>query len=405
MSTTERVADHAVDYDIFEHEYVVNPYPVWAELRERCPIAHSDRWGGSWLPTTYEDVVAIARDIEHFSSAKVTVTEAIEGVPGIPQGVKAPPITSDPPEHHWARRLILPAFSPQVVARYESYTRDLCARLAGEIAANGSGDGAAGYAQFIPVRVIALMLGIEESRADEFTGWVRGALEFGLTDPKVQEAAFLDIYGFLVEQIERRKSEIAAGDPGDDLITYLLQQAVEGEPVPLDHILGTCVLVLVAGIDTTWSAIGSAIWHLATHAEDRRRLIAEPELMPLAIEEFLRAYSPVTMARVVTSDVEVKGCPMHEGDRILMAFPAANRDPEQFEDPDRVIIDREINRHVAFGVGIHRCAGSNLARMELRIAVEEWLRAIPEFHLLDGDDTTWAGGQVRGPRHLPVVVD
>ncbi len=127
-------------------------------------------------------------------------------------------------------------------------------------------------------------------------------------------------------------------------------------------------------------------------------MATDPDAMALAIEELLRAYSPVTMARVVTGDVEFHGCPMRAGDKVLMNFPAANRDPEVFEDPDRVVLDRTENRHVAFGSGIHRCAGSNLARMELRVALEEWLRRIPAFRLEQAAEVTWAGGQVRGPR-------
>jgi cytochrome P450 len=162
-------------------------------------------------------------------------------------------------------------------------------------------------------------------------------------------------------------------------------------------------LILIAGVDTTWSAIGSSLWHLATHPEDQKRLAAEPELMATAMEELLRAFAPVTMARVVTGDVEFGGCPMKEGDKVLMNFPAANRDPEVFDRPDTVLLDRAHNRHVAFGSGIHRCAGSNLARMELRVALEEWLRVIPSFTLEEGKEILWAGGQVRGPRLLPVV--
>jgi cytochrome P450 len=160
---------------------------------------------------------------------------------------------------------------------------------------------------------------------------------------------------------------------------------------------------MIAGIDTTWSAIGSSLWHLATHPEDVARLVAEPELMDSAVEEFLRAYAPVTMARVVTTDTEFQGCPMHEGDKVLMNFPAANRDPAAFENADEVILDRAQNRHVAFGSGIHRCAGSNLARMELKVAIEEWLARFPAFSLAEGAEVTWAGGQVRGPRSVPVV--
>jgi len=173
--------------------------------------------------------------------------------------------------------------------------------------------------------------------------------------------------------------------------------------VPEPHVLGTCFLILVAGIDTTWSSIGSALWHLAQHPEDRAKLIAQPEIMPIAIEELLRAYSPVTMARYVAEETEYAGCPMHEGNKVLMNFPAANRDPRVFENPDDVILDRAKNPHIAFGVGIHRCAGSNLARMEMKVSIEEWLKRIPDFHLEDPDNVTWAGGQVRGPRTMPIV--
>jgi cytochrome P450 len=262
----------------------------------------------------------------------------------------------------------------------------------------GRGDAAVGYSQQIPVTIIAKMLGIPDSMRGTFTTWVRGALEIGATDQQVRQEAFREIITYLYEELGKRKEQ-----PGDDIISELLAAEVEGEPVPDHHILGTGMLILIAGIDTTWSAIGSALWHLATHPEDRRRLVAEPEIMPLAVEELLRAYSPVTMARVVKEDVVVNGCPMKVDDRVLLSFPSANRDPEVFPDADKVILDRAQNRHIAFGAGIHRCAGSNLARMELRVAIEEWLRAVPEFSLEDGQQVTWAGGQVRGPRTLPVV--
>jgi hypothetical protein len=163
------------------------------------------------------------------------------------------------------------------------------------------------------------------------------------------------------------------------------------------------LLLVVAGIDTTWSSIGSAMWHLAQHPDDRKMLIERPEIIQNAVEELLRAYSPVTMARLMNSDYEYNGCPMKTDDRVLMNFPAANRDPEKFEDPDKVILDRQHNPHIAFGVGIHRCAGSNLARMEMKVAIEEWLKRIPDFRLEKPEAVTWAGGQVRGPRTLPVV--
>jgi cytochrome P450 len=162
-------------------------------------------------------------------------------------------------------------------------------------------------------------------------------------------------------------------------------------------------LLLVAGIDTTWSSIGSALWHLATHPEDQARLRAEPELMDCAIEEFLRFYSPVTMARYVVDDTEFGGCPMKRGEKVLMAFPAGNRDPAHFDRADEFVIDRQLNRHFAFGSGIHRCLGSNLARMELRVAIERFLARVPTFELTDPGAVSWTGGQVRGPRAVPVA--
>jgi cytochrome P450 len=406
----EPVKDWTADYDIFRQEYIKDPFPIWDEIRGgKCPVAHTERWGGSWMPTRYEDLFNIARDIQHFSSRDVLVAptspppEDDEEGEDFPEALRdyqpsAPPITSDPPEHTWARRLLLPPFSPQQIAKWEPETRELCQSLIDGFIDNGRADGAVDYAQQIPPRVIAAMLGIPMEEAGTFTEWVRGFLELGLTNADLQNDAARNIFAYLWERIQEHKE-----NPKDDLIGYLLSAKVDEEPVPETHVLGTCFLVLLAGIDTTWSSIGSAIWHLAQHPEDRARLIAEPELITTAVEELLRAYSPVTMARYVASDVEYDGCPMKEGDKVLMNFPAANRDPEKFKDADRVIIDRQENPHIAFGVGIHRCAGSNLARMEMRISIEEWLKRIPDFRLEDPENVTWAGGQVRGPRTMPVV--
>jgi cytochrome P450 len=393
---TETVSSWETDYDIFDPAYVANPYPVWDELRTSCPVAHTERYGSSWLPTRYADVTAIARDVEHFSSRDVGVIGGDEGGPNLlPAGV--PPIDADPPVHTWTRRLLLPWFANARVEEYEPYTRELCRRLINGFIEHGRADAAADYAQQIPVRVIGLILGVPEDMSDTFTGWVRDVLEFAHDAPRRDKATEDLVLYFLGEMEKRRDSG------GTDLISTLLRTEVEGEPVPDAHILGTVALTLIAGVDTTWSAIGASLFHLATHAEDRAMLAAHPEIMPTAVEELLRAYSPVTMARIVNEDVEVAGCPMKAGDRVLLSFPAANRDPEAFPDADRVILDREVNRHVAFGAGIHRCAGSNLARMELRVALEEWMARIPDFRLADGAAVAWAGGQVRGPRQLPVV--
>jgi cytochrome P450 len=169
------------------------------------------------------------------------------------------------------------------------------------------------------------------------------------------------------------------------------------------HVLGSLRLLLIAGIDTTWSAIGASLWHLAKTPEDRNRLVAEPALLPTAVEELLRAYSPVTMAREVVKETVVSGCPVKPGNMVLLSFPAANRDPAVFPDADKVVIDRKENRHAAFGLGIHRCVGSNLARMEMTVAIEEWLKRIPDFRLDPAGQVTWSEGTVRGPRQLPML--
>jgi cytochrome P450 len=382
------------DYDLFDERFVRDPYGVYGALRDECPIAHSEQYGGSWLPTTFDTVYAIAHDVEHFSSRQVSVVPAAPRDPSDAYlGAGVPPITSDPPVHHWARRLILPMFAPRAVERYEPVTRQLCNSLIDGFIARGRADVGTDYAQQIPVRVIASMLGVGTERADEFVGWVRAVLENVQSDPAGRERARRELIDFFREQVALRREH-----PGDDMITALVQAEVDGQPVPEPHIVGTCNLILIAGIDTTWSAIGSTLWHLAQHPDQRARLLADDDVWPTAVEEFLRAYAPVTMARIVNEDVEVGGCPMKAGDRVLLPFPAANRDPAMFDHPDEVILDRQANRHVAFGAGIHRCAGSNLARIELRVAVQTFLERIPDFELVDPDAVTWAGGQVHGPR-------
>jgi cytochrome P450 len=386
------------DFDVLDPDYIADPFGIWGELRKTCPIAHTDRRGSTWLPTRYEDVTAIAHDVGHFSSLEVAVIP-FEGEepedPVLPYGL--PPISADPPLHTWTRRLLLPWFSHQRVESYEAMTRGLCTGLIDGFLADGRADAASDYAQQIPVRVIAHILGVSPDLSDTFTGWVRDVLEFA-DDHDRRVNGVQGLLQYFIEEVAKRRA-----DPGDDLLSELMQTEVDGAPIEDSLVLGSAALILIAGVDTTWSAIGSSLWHLATHPEDRKRLTEDPDVMPLAVEELLRAYSPVTMARIVTSDVEYAGCPMKAGDKILMNFPAANRDPEVFENADEVVLDRAHNRHVAFGSGIHRCAGSNLARMELRIALEEWLRRIPEFRVADGEEVTWAGGQVRGPRLLPVV--
>ena len=395
------VSDWATDFDIGDPIYETDPYQIWDELRERCPIAHTERRGGAWLPTRYDDVAAIAYDTEHFSSRDTSVLPSPEGSTTL----VAPPITSDPPFHTAARRLLLPFFSPREVEKLEKKTRSVCNELLDTIEQRAAGDpsavadAAGDYAQHIPVRIIAHMLGIPESDEARFTDWAVRIFQEGASDQEITRTAIREILAFFGDEVARRRQERS-----EDLISFLLDAELDGGPLTEKHILGTCFLLLMAGIDTTWSSIGSSLWHLAVNPDDRDRLVAEPELLATAVEEFLRAYAPVTMAREVVAETEVNGCPMHVGDKVLLNFPSGNRDPEKFERADEVLIDREQNRHFAFGIGIHRCLGSNVARMEMRVALESWLERFPTFSLAEGTEVRWGGAQVRGPRAVPVVL-
>jgi cytochrome P450 len=403
-STFGPVSDWATDLDHADPEYNRNAHEIWRSVREAgCPVAHSDRYHGMWVPLTHEYVSEVAYDTEHFTSRGVVVSRGVmEDFPEGPVG-GAPPITSDPPFHHHARRVLLPPFSPKAIGRWEPDVRDLCAGLATDIVEAGTSefDASLQYAQHIPVNVIARMLGLPLADDELFRQFVHQVLEAVdvSTDERIAYSDALDAY------LDERIAEHVA-EPADDLISYLLEVELFGERLTHAHVRGCVVLLLLAGIDTTWSAIGSSLWHLATHAEDRRRLVAEPDLIPTAMEELLRAYAPVTMARFVAKDHDFHGHPMKTGEWVLLPFPAANRDPDAFDRPHDVVIDRLENRHAAFGLGIHRCLGSNLARLELRVAIEEFLARIPEFELADpsGAGVVWSVGQVRGPRLLPLRI-
>jgi len=387
---TGPVADWATDFSHLEPEWSADPYPIQDDLRQRCPIAHTERFGGAWLPTRYEDVSSIAYDTERFSSRSIILSNFRPPRELAPIG-GSPPISSDPPFHHDARKLLLPAFTKA--------TRAFCHSLIDAFEGQGVVDAAGDYAQHIPMRVIADMLGFPPEDGPRFRVFVEDLLEGINLPPDERIERVSRLFEYLLVQVHDHIDH-----PREDLTSYLINAELYGHKLAPDHVVGTMALLLIAGIDTSWSAIGASLWHLAKHPADRRRLVAEPGLLPTAIEEFLRAYAPVTMARLVKEDMHWHGVDMKADDWILLSFPAANRDPAQFDRAAEVIIDREVNRHAAFGLGIHRCVGSHLARLELRVALEAWLARIPEFTLADPAAVTWSAGQIRGPRSLPLRI-
>jgi cytochrome P450 len=312
---------------------------------------------------------------------------------------EVPPISSDPPFHHDARKILLPAFTKSAVSKQEASTRAFCHSLIDGFAGRDVVDAAAEYAQHIPMRVIADMLGFPPEDGPRFAVFVENALEGINLPPEERIERGAKLFEYLFAQIRDHVAH-----PREDLTSYLIDAELYGQKLEPIHVAGTMALLLIAGIDTTWSAIGASLWHLAGAPEDRRRLVAEPALLPTAMEEFLRAYAPVTMARLVKDDMDWHGASMKADDWVLLPFPAANRDPEQFDRAGEVVIDRTVNRHAAFGLGIHRCVGSHLARMELRVALEVWLERVPEFSLADPAAVAWSTGQIRGPRTLPLLI-
>jgi cytochrome P450 len=395
---TGPVADWATDFSHVEPEWAADPYPIQDDLRQRCPIAHTGRFGGAWLPTRYEDVAAIAYDTERFSSRSIILSNFRPPRDLAPVG-GSPPISSDPPFHHDARKLLLPPFTKAEIAKQEPATRRFCHSLIDAFEGQDVVDAARDYAQHIPVRVISDMLGFPPEDGPQFRVFVEDLLEGINLPPDERITRVSRLFDYLLEQVHDH-----LGNPREDLTSYLIGAELYGHKLAPDHVVGTMALLLIAGIDTTWSAIGASLWHLAKTPADRERLVAEPALLPTAIEEFLRAYAPVTMARLVKEDMYWHGVDMKADDWILLSFPAANRDPAQFERAGDVVIDRAANRHAAFGLGVHRCVGSHLARMELRVALEVWLSRIREFSLADPVAVTWSSGQIRGPRALPLRI-
>ncbi len=391
------VTDWVNDWDWLDDQWGENAIDIWNSVREQCPMATTERYGRAHMPVTMEGIQQVAKDTENFSSIWVNVSR-----PDAPRS-PAPPITSDPPDHQGHRRLLLPAFSPKVIAPMEEEMREFCQSLIADLGDSPTADAAVQYAQHIPVHGICQLLGIPEDDADMFRDWIYRNFQLAPRDNSVRVAVQQEMDAYFGEMLKERQA-----NPTDDLTSLIANAKIDGQDVGWPYKLGYMKLMIVAGIDTTWSAIGSGLWHLSNNPDEVARLVAVDNDDPLwqtATEEILRFYAPVTMARKVIGDTEIAGCPVHEGDQMLVTFPAANHDPEAFDNSEDFILDRERNRHVAFGLGIHRCLGSNLARIELTVALQEWVRAFPNYVLDESKKTTWANGQVRGPRKLPVVLN
>lgn len=373
------VAELAANFDHNDHDMRRECAHVYSTLRGSCPVFHSDIWGGFWVASRYEDVYEVGRDPERFASGEGVM------VPPMGHGRPLKPMEADAPEHTAYRHLLLPSFAPGQVAKMETDVRALAASLVEQVVADGQADLYEMLGKPLPLLMITLLLGIE---TDEMFWEATDTLMYGrlsdVGDAVILQAAD-DLYAFMGRQIERRRA-----DPGDDLISLMLTGSVEGRPYRDDEVLDLCCFMLVAGLENTAFSIRATLRHLAVHPDHLAAVVADPALATNLVEQSLRLYAPVTaLARTVTRDTEVAGQSLRSGERILLLFGSANRDGAVFDDPDGFHLDRRDGRHLAFGIGPHRCIGSHLARLEVRIAVEEFIKRVPEFSLAPGPDPGW----------------
>lgn len=367
---------HHVDFDALAPETFDSPHALFADLRARCPVAYSDSWGGFWALTRYVDVLAAATRYDSF------VTSIQNVVPKVAFTGRRPPLHLDPPEHTPYRRALNPLLSERRVAGLEPVVRGYCAELLEPLIAAGHSEICADFSSRLPVLVFAEWMNLPPAE-------VRTLAEVGRTynlavqanhDELVRESS-LELYEMARDLVERRKR--APLDIAEDATSALLAVRVDGEPLPEAMIIGTIRQVLVVGIIAPTVLFGSICVHLARDQDLQAQLRADPGLMPAAIEEFLRLYTPYRgFARTAVNDVAIGERTILKDEPIAIVYSSANRDETVFPDPDRFIIDRpNITDHLAFGRGPHHCPGAHLGRLQMRIALEELLARTSRFSL------------------------
>jgi cytochrome P450 len=358
-----------------------NVFDTYKTLREQCPVGRSGKHGGFWYLTKNEDIFAAEQDPNTYSVAPSML------LPSFGTDVPLIPIDIDPPDHTDYRKLLLRLFTPKATARLEDGMHQTAKELATEVAAQEVVDASAAFARPMPTIIFSRLAGFPEKDWPKFDHWVDDIIYERTIDPERARRASQDVMDYFDDLLKER-----AGDTNtDDLVGHLLNVEMSGRKLTHDELLSYCYLLFLAGLDTTAWAIRSSLWFLAQHPKEQSTLRENPDMIPTAAEEFLRTLSPVqAMARTCNADVEVGGEQIKAGERVVLVFGAGNRDPEVYDDPDEIIIDRENNRHLAFGGGIHRCLGSNLGRRELIVALEEFLATVPDFSLANPNEQ-WHG--------------
>lgn len=397
------------EFDHFDPAIADDPYPAYAELRARCPIGKSEKYGGFYYLSTFDDVWYAYHHPELFSSYPNAIPAAGEEGQGSTGSVGAMiPLEVDPPDHGVYRRLLDPLFAPKVIAALEAGMREDVIHRIGGFVERGSCEFVEEFAVPVPCKVFLDMMGMPVAMLDQFCVWKDQIIHAKGASPGDTEAqnavrmkAGAEMSAYYAELIDERTES-----RGEDAISYLLHDARkrDGESLTPLEVLNICSLFFIAGLDTVTSVLGNAFVFLARSPQHRRMIVENPAIIPSAIEEFLRYDSPIQPGRTITRDFDYKGVSFKAGDRVMLLDGSASRDSSAFDNPDTVRFDRSPNRHVAFGVGPHRCMGSHLARLELRIVFEEWHRRIPDYHITAGQHVIRHTAMVRGVDHLPLTL-
>jgi cytochrome P450 len=386
--------DMAIDLDIWTNAN--DPIPKYRTMHERCPVQrdHNDWLDNAGVTLTrYEDVCWALKHPEYFSS---------DGVVQVGNEVPLIPLSVDPPEHAKYRRLLDPQFSPRKMAELEPEMRKLVNEVIDGFADRGRIDFHEEYATPLPSTFFLSLMGLPQDDLPKFLQWRDNTIRPAARTME-EAAAIRERTGQEVTEYFERALEAQRKAPGGRVLGMLVNAEVDGRPLTPAELLGICHLLLLGGLDTVTATLDCMIVYLANHPERRRAIVENPTLVSHAVEELLRHETPVMMVpRKLVRDVEIRGVMCHSGDSATLLLGAADVDVAEFEDADSVRFDRERNRHVAFGGGPHRCLGSHLARLELRVAIEEFHRRIPEYEIEAGTAIHFSPG-IRQANTLPLV--
>jgi cytochrome P450 len=384
-----------VDLDHHSAEFRDNPHGTFREMRESgCPVAHSDHYDGFWALVDYASVFEAARDDDLFNSYPSV------GVPANEMGLAILPIESDPPETQELREVTLKRFSPGSAERFRDGAIEMTNEAIDAFIERGECDLVGELTTPLPARLILRLLKFDESRYMEWVDWVHSTVHDRAHEPEKAGAAGMAMFGEIVKHMQERRAD----GLGDDLFSDILRGTLNGKPLDDGQITMYTVLMMLGGMDTTSGFTGNVLRHLCEDPKLRKKLIDDPGLLKKSTDELLRLYSPtIGLARTVSRDAEFHGQPLCAGDRAILMWGAANRDPAVFENPDELDLDRaNAKKQMAFGVGVHRCLGSHYAKMMFDVMITQILKRLPDFELAGEAKLFEDAGEVYAVRELPV---